>query len=51
MNSLATYTLQYFVNKAANNNAVPSGILFRRYVKIGLIITPFVIWFIWAFQK
>ena len=49
MNPLATYTLQHFVNKAANSNAVPNNILFRKYIKIGFIIAPFVIWFIWAY--
>ena len=51
MNPLATYTLQYFVNKAVNSNAVPNNILFRKYVKIGLIIAPFVVWFVWGYAQ
>lgn len=48
MSSLTTYILQHFVNKSANSNAVPPHILFKKHVKIGFIIAPFVVWFIWA---
>lgn len=48
MNQLATYKLQHFVNKAANRNSIPNNILLRKYIKIGFIITPFIIWFVWA---
>ncbi|MES2252926.1 MAG: hypothetical protein V4482_04505 [Pseudomonadota bacterium] len=46
MNPLATYTLQHFVSKAANSNAMPSKALFRKYLKIGVIVVPFAIWFV-----
>lgn len=48
MNSLTTYRLKRFVDKAANSNVEPKSVRFRKYVKIGFIITPFVAWLIWA---
>ncbi len=48
MNPLATYKLKHFVDKAANSNAEPKFVRFRKYVKIGFVIAPLVAWFIWA---
>ena len=42
------YTAKHLMNRAANDNTVPKEKLFFTLLKIGLMIAPFVAWYLWS---